>query len=132
MGVTDAVPETIEASLQLSEAVLVDLGIPMGFVIASIHEKRDEYRKLLVQSGASDRPRVFTIALLQAAPNAQPTIHRSKAVGEPPLMLATSVLHALSDAVASVADYRACPRLDPPATPEKVLDALSRLKSLAG
>ena len=58
LGVTDAVPETIEASLQLSEAVLVDLGIPMGFVIASIHEKRDEYRKLLVQSGASDRPRV--------------------------------------------------------------------------
>ena len=43
LGVTDAVPETIEASLQLSEAVLVDLGVPMGLVIASIHEKRDEY-----------------------------------------------------------------------------------------
>ena len=47
LGATDAVPETIEASLQLSEAVLVDLGVPMGFVIASVHEKRDEYRKLL-------------------------------------------------------------------------------------
>jgi CPA2 family monovalent cation:H+ antiporter-2 len=47
IGVTDAVPETIEASLQLSEAVLVDVGVPMGFVIASIHEKRDEFRKLL-------------------------------------------------------------------------------------
>ena len=47
LGVTDAVPETIEASLQLSEAVLVDIGVPMGFVIASIHEKRDEYRKIL-------------------------------------------------------------------------------------
>ena len=47
LGVTDAVPETIEASLQLSEAVLVDLGVPMGLVIASIHEKRDEFRKLL-------------------------------------------------------------------------------------
>ena len=58
LGVTDAVPETIEASLQLSEAVLVDLGIPMGFVIASIHEKRDEYRKLLVAAGAPERPRV--------------------------------------------------------------------------
>jgi CPA2 family monovalent cation:H+ antiporter-2 len=56
LGVTDAVPETIEASLQLSEAVLVDLGIPMGLVIASIHEKRDEYRKLLVASGARERP----------------------------------------------------------------------------
>jgi monovalent cation:H+ antiporter-2, CPA2 family len=40
VGATDAVPETIEASLQLSEAVLVDLGVPMGPVIASIHEKR--------------------------------------------------------------------------------------------
>ena len=47
LGVTDAVPETIEASLQLSEAVLTDMGIAMGLVIASIHEKRDEYRKVL-------------------------------------------------------------------------------------
>jgi CPA2 family monovalent cation:H+ antiporter-2 len=47
MGVDDAVPETIEASLQLSEAVLVDLGVPMGLVIASIHERRDEYRRAL-------------------------------------------------------------------------------------
>lgn len=44
LGVNDAVPETIEASLQLSESVLVDLGIPMGLVIASIHQKRDDYR----------------------------------------------------------------------------------------
>ena len=43
-GVTDAVPETLETSLQLSEAVLVDLGVAMGPVIASIHEKRDELR----------------------------------------------------------------------------------------
>jgi len=43
-GVTDAVPETLEASLQLSEAALVDLGIAMGPVIASIHEKRDQLR----------------------------------------------------------------------------------------
>ena len=45
LGATDAVPETIEASLQLSEATLVELGIPMGLVIASIHEKRAEIRK---------------------------------------------------------------------------------------
>jgi CPA2 family monovalent cation:H+ antiporter-2 len=44
LGATDAVPETIEASLQLSESVLVDLGIPMGPVIASIHEKRSEFQ----------------------------------------------------------------------------------------
>lgn len=47
LGVTDAVPETIEASLQLSEALLVELGKPMGPVIASIHDRRDEFRKEL-------------------------------------------------------------------------------------
>ena len=47
LDVTDAVPETIEASLQLSEAVLIEIGIPMGAVIASIHEKRDEFRRIL-------------------------------------------------------------------------------------
>ena len=57
LGATDAVPETVEASLQLSEAVLVDIGIPMGFVIASIHEKRDEYRKILQAPNPSGRER---------------------------------------------------------------------------
>ena len=47
LGVDDAVPETIEAALQLSEAVLVDVGVPMGLVIASVHERRDEYRAIL-------------------------------------------------------------------------------------
>ena len=47
IGVTDAVPETIEASLQLSEAALVGLGLPTGPVIASIHQKRDEFRSEL-------------------------------------------------------------------------------------
>jgi CPA2 family monovalent cation:H+ antiporter-2 len=47
LGATDAVPETVEASLQLSEAVLVEIGVPMGLVIASIHERRDEFRKTL-------------------------------------------------------------------------------------
>jgi len=47
LGATDAVPETIEASLQLSETALVEIGIPMGLVIASIHERRDEFRKEL-------------------------------------------------------------------------------------
>jgi K+:H+ antiporter len=50
VGVTDAVPETIEASLQLSEAVLVGLGLPAGPVIASIHEKRDEFRHELQEA----------------------------------------------------------------------------------
>jgi monovalent cation:H+ antiporter-2, CPA2 family len=50
-GVTDAVPEALEASLQLSEAVLVDIGVAMGPVIASIHEKRSVLRDEIMQAG---------------------------------------------------------------------------------
>lgn len=52
-GVTDAVPETIEASLQLSEAALVGLGIPVGLAIASIHQQRDDFRHELQQAALS-------------------------------------------------------------------------------
>jgi CPA2 family monovalent cation:H+ antiporter-2 len=55
LGVTDAVPETVESSLQLAEAVLVDLGVPMGPVIASIHEKRDQLRTRIRGSGAAPK-----------------------------------------------------------------------------
>ncbi len=55
-GVTDAVPETLESSLQLSEAVLVDLGVAMGPVIASIHEKRDELRGAIKDMGGLSAP----------------------------------------------------------------------------
>jgi xanthine dehydrogenase large subunit len=81
---------------------------------------------------ASDRPRIFNVDLLENAPNREPTIHRSKAVGEPPLMLAISVLHALSDAVASVGGHRVFPALDAPATPERVLAAVGRVRAEAG
>lgn len=58
-GVTDAVPETLEASLQLSEAALVDLGIAMGPVIASIHEKRDELRaRIKNEAELEEEPRL--------------------------------------------------------------------------
>ena len=77
---------------------------------------------------ASDRPRVFNVALADWSACREMTVKRSKAVGEPPLMLAVSVLEALSMAVASVADYRLCPRLDAPATPERVLMAVERLR----
>ncbi|MDA9447585.1 MULTISPECIES: cation:proton antiporter domain-containing protein [unclassified Bradyrhizobium] len=50
IGATDAVPETIEASLQLSEAALVGLGVAVGNAIASVHEKRDEFRLTLQQA----------------------------------------------------------------------------------
>ncbi len=51
-GVSDAVPEALEASLQLSEAVLVDIGVAMGPVIASIHEKRSQLRSDIMAAGA--------------------------------------------------------------------------------
>ncbi|UYV37701.1 xanthine dehydrogenase molybdopterin binding subunit [Rhodobacteraceae bacterium D3-12] len=80
---------------------------------------------------ASDRPREFNVKLAEWSENPERTIKRSKAVGEPPFMLAISVLEALSMAVASVADYRECPRLDAPATPERVLMAVERMRGLS-
>ncbi|WP_133365499.1 cation:proton antiporter [Qipengyuania sediminis] len=60
-GASHAVPETLESSLQLSEAVLVDIGVAMGPVIASIHEKRDEYRGAIEREGALGyRPKLRT------------------------------------------------------------------------
>jgi xanthine dehydrogenase large subunit len=76
----------------------------------------------------SDRPRDLRLKLFEPSENQEDTIHRSKAVGEPPLMLAASVLLALSDAIASVADYRVYPALDAPATPERVLKAVQRVR----
>jgi monovalent cation:H+ antiporter-2, CPA2 family len=63
-GVTDAVPETLESSLQLSEAVLVDLGVAMGPVIASIHDKRDELREAIRSEAKLNRePRIRRVRL---------------------------------------------------------------------
>ncbi|EIZ81042.1 xanthine dehydrogenase, molybdopterin binding subunit [Novosphingobium sp. Rr 2-17] len=73
---------------------------------------------------ASDRPQHFTITLWDGE-NVEPTINRSKAVGEPPFMLANSVFSALNHAVAATApDKRALPPLDAPATPERILKAI--------
>lgn len=58
-GASHAVPETLESSLQLSEAVLVDLGVPMGPVIASIHEMRDELRAQIMEEGdLTEKPKL--------------------------------------------------------------------------
>jgi len=77
---------------------------------------------------ASDVPRIFNVRLAEWSINKEPAIGRSKAVGEPPLVLGYSVVEALSMAVASVADYRIAPRLDMPATPERVLLAVERMR----
>jgi CPA2 family monovalent cation:H+ antiporter-2 len=63
-GASHAVPETLESSLQLSEAVLVDIGVAMGPVIASIHAKRDEFREQLERDGGlSEKPKLKTASL---------------------------------------------------------------------
>jgi xanthine dehydrogenase large subunit len=73
---------------------------------------------------AGDLPTRWRIDLLADSPNRSPTIHRSKAVGEPPLMLAFAVYHALRDAVASLAPDGMPVALTAPATPESVLQAV--------
>ena len=73
----------------------------------------------------SDRPDIFNVALWDAA-NREETIYRSKAVGEPPLMLGISALLALSDAVAACGNVY--PSLDAPATPERVLRAIQHVR----
>ena len=75
----------------------------------------------------SDVPDDFRVELYQRGPNPEPTIYRSKAVGEPPLMLALSVFSAITHAVASLAPGRV-PPLDAPATPEAILRAADALR----
>ena len=78
---------------------------------------------------ANDVPAVFNVKIWESGINAEDAIYRSKAVGEPPLMLAISVHQAIKDAIASVADYRASPRLDTPATAEEILHSVEELKT---
>ena len=72
---------------------------------------------------ACDWPAEARVELLEDAPNREDTIYRSKAVGEPPLMLAISVFHAIRDAVASCGGRGAAAALSAPATPESILRA---------
>ena len=77
---------------------------------------------------ANDTPAHFKVALYEA-PNPADTIHRSKAVGEPPLLLPFSALLAIRDAVSAVGGHRVDPPLRAPATPEAVLDAIEALRA---
>ncbi|MCZ6764387.1 MAG: molybdopterin-dependent oxidoreductase, partial [Alphaproteobacteria bacterium] len=80
---------------------------------------------------AGDLPADFRVAVMQDNPNREETIGRSKAVGEPPLMLAISAFMAIRDAVACVAGNTLDPGLDAPATPERVLMAVTDLQGRA-
>jgi xanthine dehydrogenase large subunit len=81
---------------------------------------------------ARDWPAICTVRLLEGEPNSEDTIYRSKAVGEPPLMLAISTLHAIRDAIAGCGGPGALPQLPAPATPEAVLRALAGLAARVG
>lgn len=74
-----------------------------------------------------DVPEIFNVALFDGE-NPEDSIYRSKAVGEPPLMLGISAFLALKDAVAAAGNYTKTPRLNAPATPEEVLKAIQRMK----
>jgi xanthine dehydrogenase large subunit len=77
---------------------------------------------------AYDWPRVFNVNLVPWSTNREDSIYRSKAVGEPPLMLAMSVFHAIRDAIAASAGG-GIPRLDAPATPERILASIEELRT---
>jgi xanthine dehydrogenase large subunit len=77
---------------------------------------------------ARDWPEHATIKVLEGTPNREDTIHRSKAVGEPPLMLAIAVFHAIRDACAACGPAGAAPQLTAPATPEAILRAINSVK----
>jgi xanthine dehydrogenase large subunit len=74
-----------------------------------------------------DTPEVFNVSLFNRA-NAQDSIYHSKAVGEPPLMLAISVWCAIKDAISSIDNYKSDPQLHTPATPERILHAINAVK----
>jgi len=76
-----------------------------------------------------DRPDRMNVNLWEKGCNMEATIHRSKAVGEPPLMLAMSVFYAISDALSSLDDYKSVPELDAPATPERILMTATKMKA---
>ena len=73
----------------------------------------------------------MNIAIWDKGRNAERTIHRSKAVGEPPFMLAISVLSALTHAVSGATGHRVFPKLNAPATPERILMAVDAAREEA-
>ncbi len=77
----------------------------------------------------TDTPDKFNVEIFEKGSNVENVVNKQKTTGEPPLMLAMSVFFAIKDAIASVVDYKKTPKLDAPATPEKILMSISELKS---
>ncbi len=119
----------------------VDVGqIEGGFIqglgwLTSEELKWDPSGKLLSDSPATykipaigDTPPVFNVRILENRPNEEATVYRSKAVGEPPLMLAISAWCAIRDAIGAATDHSTFPKLNAPATPEEVLRVIREIR----
>ena len=76
----------------------------------------------------SDVPKKFNVEIFKEGKNKENVVNKSKTTGEPPLMLAMSVFFAIKDAIASTSNYKKIPVIDAPATPEKILMSINRLK----
>jgi len=76
----------------------------------------------------SDIPKKFNVEIFKEGKNKENVVNKAKTTGEPPLMLAMSVFFAIKDAIASTANYKKIPIIDAPATPEKILMSINRLK----
>ncbi len=77
----------------------------------------------------SDTPKKFNVEIFKKGSNVENVVNKQKTTGEPPLMLAMSVFFAIKDAIASVSNYEKIPELDAPATPEKILMSVNKLKN---
>ena len=77
----------------------------------------------------SDMPKKFNVEIFKKGMNKEKVVNKAKTTGEPPLMLAMSVFYAIKDAIASVGNYTAVPIIDAPATPEKILMSIKKIKN---
>ena len=78
----------------------------------------------------TDIPKIFNVEIYKKGMNVEKVVNKAKTTGEPPLMLAMSVFFAIKDAIASISNYQKIPDLDAPATPEKILLSIKKLKNI--
>ena len=78
----------------------------------------------------TDIPKIFNVEIYKKGMNVEKVVNKAKTTGEPPLMLAMSVFFAIKDAISSISNYQKIPDLDAPATPEKILLSIKKLKNI--
>ena len=74
-------------------------------------------------------PKIFNVEIFKEGVNKEKVVNKAKTTGEPPLMLAMSVFYAIKDAIASAGNYTNTPIIDAPATPEKILMSINKMKN---